>query len=88
MRKLNKDEFDVKKEQYIDKLVQELPKVNPIDAKIGINLTDEQIVAKALNILLVKMLNNKTDNMTFCVKNDNKNFIFRLILDDVIKESD
>lgn len=43
--------------------------------------------SKALNILLVKMLNNKTDNMTFCVKNDNKNFIFRLILDDIIKKS-
>lgn len=68
MRELNKDEFDVKKEQYINKLAQELPKVSPTDAKIGINLTDEQIVAKALNILLVKMLNNKTDNMTIGVK--------------------
>jgi len=87
MRELNKDEFDVKKEQYINKLAQELPKVSPTDAKIGINLTDEQIVAKALNILLVKMLNNKTDNMTIGVKSNNKNVIFRLILDDIIKEN-
>lgn len=88
MRELNKDEFDAKKEQYINKLAQKLPKVSPTDAKIGINLTDEQIVAKALNILLVKMLNNKTDNMTIGVKSNNKNVIFRLILDDIIKEND
>lgn len=92
MRELNKDEFDVKKEQYIDKLAQELPKVSPTDAKIA-DISKEQlesasnVIAKAMYILLQKMLSNNTDNMFVNVSKNNINVTFKISIEEIIKEN-